>query len=102
MKKTNLKNTLYILDSTNKFNKQLKMIAKQGKDIEKLILIVEKLANGVELEEKFKDHNLINYKKHKNACECHIELDWLLIYEIRDKDLILLLLETGIHSELFD
>ena len=102
MKKTNLKNTLYILDTTNKFNKQLKMIAKQGKDIEKLILIVEKLANGIELEERFKDHNLTNYKKHKNARECHIEPDWLLIYEIRDKDLILLLLETGSYSELFD
>ena len=96
------KHMKYTVDFTNKFKKQRKKMKKQGKELNKLHEVIEKLANGIELEEKFKDHNLTNYKKHKNARECHIEPDWLLIYEIRDKDLILLLLETGSHSELFD
>ncbi|HJD32133.1 MAG TPA: type II toxin-antitoxin system YafQ family toxin [Candidatus Eisenbergiella stercorigallinarum] len=33
--------------------------------------------------------------------ECHITPDWLLIYEIHEKDLILLLTRTGTHSDLF-
>ena len=40
-----------------------------------------------------------NYIGH---CECHIAPDWLLIYKITEKDLILLLTDTGSHSDLFE
>ena len=33
--------------------------------------------------------------------ECHIQPDWLLIYEISNKELILYLPRTGTHSDLF-
>jgi mRNA interferase YafQ len=32
--------------------------------------------------------------------ECHIEPDWLLIYEVRPTEV--LLIRTGTHSELFE
>lgn len=51
--------------STKKFDKQLRKIVKQGKDIEKIISVVEKLANGMQLEYKYKDHQLINNKRFK-------------------------------------
>lgn len=101
MKKINIKTSKYIVDTTARFNKDLKKAIKQGKNIEKLISVVEKIANGEILEEKYKDHNLIDNKKYKNCRECHIEPDWLLIYKIYDSELILVLFTTGSHSDLF-
>ena len=98
----NSKNSKYILDATSNFKKQLKKVAKQHKKNEKLINIVEIIASGNILEEKYKDHKLINNKKYKDCRECHIEPDWLLIYKIKNDTLVLLLLATGSHSDLFD
>ena len=92
----------YTIDYTNKFKKQCKKIIKQGKDLTKLYKTIEKIANKEKLELKFNNHNLINNKIYKNCKECHIEPDWLLIYQINDNKLILLLIASGSHSELFD
>lgn len=49
----------------------------------------------------------VNYKPHKlsgnykECWECHIKPDWLLIWKQNDKELTLLLLDTGTHSDLF-
>ena len=91
----------YKIDFTSNFKKQYKKIKKQGKNLDKLYEIIERLANGEELDPKYKNHNLINNKKYKDCKECHIEPDWLLIYQIKDAELILLLFGTGSHSELF-
>lgn len=91
----------YEVDYTSNFKKQYKRITKQGKDLNKLYEVVEKLAKGEELDSKYKNHNLINDKTYKDCSECHIESDWLLIYKIQDNELILLLFATGSHSELF-
>jgi mRNA interferase YafQ len=72
---------------------------KQNKDIEKLYTVIEKLANGEELEEKYRDHDLKG--NYKGCRECHIEPDFLLVYEIYNDVLVLLLNRTGSHSELF-
>ena len=53
------------------------------------------------LEPKYKDPKLYDNKKFKDCRECHIEPDWLLIYKTDNNQLILLLVETGSHSELF-
>jgi len=36
----------------------------------------------------------------ESVWECHIEPDWLLIYEVTDTEV--LLIRTGSHSELFE
>lgn len=54
------------------------------------------------LDVKYKNHNLTNDKNYKNCSECHIEPDWLLVYQYINNELILLLINTGSHSELFD
>lgn len=92
----------YQVDYTNNFKKQYKKIKKQGKDLNKLYEVIEKLANGKQLELKYKNHNLINDKTYKDCSECHITPDWLLVYKYIDNNLILLLLATGSHSELFN
>lgn len=57
---------------TSNFKKQFKRVKKQNKDINKFIYVLEKLANGEKLEEKYKDHQLVNDKYYKNCRECHI------------------------------
>ena len=100
--KTNINNTKYGIITSNKFNKQLKKIIKQGKKIEKLSIVVKKLANGETLETKYKDHSLNDTKYYKNCRECHIEPDWLLVYKYNNNEIILYLVETGSHSDLFN
>ena len=90
MKKINVKDSIYEVKTTSKFNKGLKKVAKQGKDINKIIEVIEMLANGEELDPKYKNHKLIDDKNYKNCCECHIRLDWLLIYQYNDNELLLL------------
>ncbi len=91
----------YKIDVTNDFKKVHKKIKKQNKKIDKLSFIVNKLANDESLEPKYKDHQLTNSKKFSNCQECYIEPDWLLVYRKSKEELILLLIETGSHSELF-
>lgn len=94
--------TKYSIKRSNNFKKQYKKMVKQGKNIHKMEIVIEKLANGQELEEKYKDHNLIDNKYYKGCRECHIEPDWLLIYKIINDELVLYLVEIGSHSELFN
>ena len=92
----------YNIVITSRFKKDYKKIIKQNKDKNKLIYILKKLANGEMLEAKYKDHGLINNKLYKDCRECHIEPDWLLVYRYHRDELVLLLVATGSHSELFD
>ncbi len=84
---------------TNRFKKDLKLAKKQGKDIDKLFNVVEKIANDEPLDEKFRDHLLMG--NYKGTRECHIEPDFLLIYEKFEDILVLTLIRTGSHSDLF-
>jgi len=82
---------------TNQFKKDYKRIKKQNKDLIKLQDVIEKLADGERLEQKYKDHQLSGiWKNHR---DCHIEPDWILIYRTTSEELILE--RTGSHSELF-
>ena len=89
----------YDVQFTNRFKKDLKLAKKQKRDIEKLLDVVEILANGGELDPKFRDHALSG--EYTGTRECHIEPDWLLVYQIMDDVLVLLLYRLGSHSELF-
>ena len=89
----------YEIKFTTQFKKDLKLAKKQGKNLNKMYAIIEKLANGESLDAKFRDHDLTG--NYKGCRECHIEPDWLLIYEIVNDVLILMLHRLGSHSELF-
>lgn len=90
---------MYEIKFTNQFKKDIKLAKKQGKNIDKLFAVVEKLANGEILEIKYRDHELTG--NYKGCRECHIEPDWLLVYEIINNKLVLMLYRVGSHSELF-
>ena len=89
----------YEIKFSGQFKKDLKLAKKQGKNLDKLFDVVERLANGEVLEAKYRDHDLSG--DYKGCRECHIDPDWLLIYEIFDDVLVLLLSRVGSYSELF-
>lgn len=95
-------NTKCKIDYTSDFKKQVKKIIKQGKDTTILLEIITKLANHEELESKYKNHHLINDKTYRDCMECHLKPDWLLVYKYINDNLVLLLITTGSHSELFN
>ena len=90
----------YDLVLTSKFKKALKLAKKRGLNIKLLDEVVEKLQNGIALEEKYHDHELKG--KYKGFRECHIQPDWLLMYLKEDDVLVLTLVDTGTHADLFD
>ena len=81
------------------FRKDFKRILKRGYNIQLLQDVIEILADGKTLPEKYKDHSLTG--DYKDCRECHITPDWLLIYQIDGDELILYLTRTGTHSDLF-
>jgi len=89
----------YEVRFTTQFKKDLKLAKKQGKDIDGLFAVIEKLANGEVLEDKYRDHDLSG--NYKGCRECHVEPDWRLIYEIDNGVLVLMLYRVGSHSDLF-
>lgn len=86
--------------ATKRFKKHAKLVKKRSKkDSEKLKNAIELLAKGEKLPERFCDHELTGPLK--GSRECHILPDLLLIYRIFNDILILELIDTGTHSDLF-
>ena len=85
---------------STKFKKDFKLAKKRGLPMQELKTVIEKLAAGIPLEEKHRDHALTgNYVMFR---ECHIRPDWLLIYRINDMELELIAHRTGTHSDLLE
>lgn len=90
---------MYNIVYTNRMKKDAKLMQKRGKDMTKLVTILDLLASGESLPQKYKDHQLTGNLH--DFRECHIEPDWLLIYQIFENELILSATATGSHSDLF-
>ena len=89
------------VEYTGQFKKDYKLALKRNYDIDELVKVINILSNEEVLPEKYRDHALINYTKNSNVRECHIKPDWLLIYKKYPDRLVLELLRTGTHSDLF-
>ena len=87
----------YDIQFTNQFKKDLKLAKKQNKNLDKLFEVIDILANGGTLDAKYRDCDLTG--NYKGTRECHIEPDWLLIYEICGDVLVLMLYRLGSHSQ---
>jgi mRNA interferase YafQ len=70
---------------------------RQGRELENLKRVLETLVKGEPLATKYQDHVLVG--QYKGTRECHIEPDWLLIYELAEVEIVLI--RTGSHSDLF-
>ena len=90
----------YELMLTREFKKSLKLAKKRGLDLNLLEKLITSLQNNIPLEEKYRDHELRG--KYKGFRECYIAPDWLLIYMKEEDILVLTLIDTGTHSDLFN
>ena len=82
---------------TSQFKRDVKRMKKRGRDLGKLKEVLGKIISGQELEAKYSDHALVG--QYKGTRECHIESDWLLIYELAQNEVVLI--RTGTHVDLF-
>ena len=90
---------MYSIVYTGKMKKDVRRMKKRGKDMSKLITVLNMLADKQPLPEQYKDHRLSG--KLSDFRECHIEPDWLLMYQYYDDILILSATATGTHADLF-
>lgn len=89
----------YEIKVSNTFKKDVRLAQKRNLDLSQLGKVIDLLAAGQPLPRKYKDHPLTgNYKGYR---ECHIQPDWLLIYQYHHESLYLYLTRTGSHSDLF-
>lgn len=89
------------LKFSSQFKKDYKLALKRGCDPEKLEEVVSLLVREEPLPQVYRDHALANSRNYKGLRECHIEPDWLLVYEVVRTTLVLRLVRTGSHSDLF-
>lgn len=89
------------IEFMGQFKRDYKMALKRGCDPNKLEEVVSLLAEQKPLPDKYKDHKLTDSREYKDARECHIQPDWLLVYQVLEDVLILRLVRTGSHSDLF-
>lgn len=81
------------------FKKDYKRVVRRGYDVRLLEKVINLLAEQKPLPKEYHDHNLTG--NYAGCRECHITPDWLLIYEVKETELLLYLTRTGTHSDLF-
>ncbi len=89
------------VEFSGQFKKDYKLAVKRGCDPKKFEKVIALLCSEQPLPAAYKDHQLTNSRNYKDVRECHIEPDWLLVYKIVHETLILKLIRTGTHSDLF-
>lgn len=91
---------MYQVVTSSQYRKAFKKLSRSGsfprKDFD---FVVNVLRSGKSLPLKYRDHKLIG--EYKNYRECHVRPDMLLIYQIQNKELVLVLIDIGSHSYLF-
>ena len=90
----------YELILSARFKKGFKLAKKRGLNVTLLNEVVDLLLAGRVLDAKYKDHELKG--QYKGFRECHIQPDWLLVYYVEEEVLVLTLVDTGTHVDLFE
>lgn len=90
---------MYIVRTTQEFDKDVKRCKQQGRNMQHLKDVVDLLIVDGCVPEEYNPHLL--HDKYVGLWECHIEDDWLLVWRQNDNKLTLLLTNTGSHKELF-
>ena len=92
----------YTIKETSQFRKDLKLCKKKNLDFDELRKVINYLSEGKSIPAKYLDHPLKPSKQFMNCRELHIKPDWLLIYKYSNDKVILYLIRTGSHSNLFE
>jgi mRNA interferase YafQ len=84
---------------TKTFRKERKLMRKRGRDIDKLLEVIDIIATEQPLPPHYENHPL--HGKWIGALGCHVQGDWVLIYQIDDAARTVTFHHTGSHSDLF-
>lgn len=85
------------LYTTSRYRRDVRRISRRGKDRDKLHRVLDRLQSGEALERHYRVHQLVG--NWYPLWECHIEGDWLLVWE--DNGDAITLRYTGTHSDIF-
>lgn len=86
---------------TGQFKKDYKLAVKRGLTLKSRRRLFPCYAAGSHCRQHIRITCFMNSRNYKGMRECHIEPDWLLVYKIRKDILVLQLIRTGTHSDLF-
>ena len=89
----------YKIKVKGSFKRAYKRCLKRGFDPTLLTEALVILSDTGTLPAQYRPHKLVG--KYANLWECHIQPDWLLVWEQHDDELVLILIDTGTHSDLF-
>ena len=90
---------MYEVIYTGQFKKSLKLCVRRGLDVNIFKTVLDMLQNQGQLPAEYRPHKLTG--KYTGCWECHMQPDWLLIWEQDDHQLRLILIDTGTYSDLF-
>ena len=90
---------MYEVIYTGQFKKSLKLCVRRGLDVNVFKTVLDILQKQGQLPAEYRPHKLTG--KYTGCWECHMQADWLLIWEQDDRQLRLILVDTGTHSDLF-
>ena len=89
----------YTIKTTGSFKKDLKLAKRRGLSLNDLYDVVDILENDKPMPDKY--HNHLLHGNYQGYWECHINPDWLLLYEKDTEIRIISLFRTGTHSDIF-
>ena len=84
------------LQTSTRFRRDVRRLRRRGRDVAKLQAVVDRLLAGQALEPSNRLHKLTGNLA--GRWECHIENDWLLVWE--EYDDVIFLEITGTHSDI--
>lgn len=94
---------MYLIHRSKSFEKSFSKLKRSGvnkKVLYDIALVIDVLAHGELLDVKYCDHKLQgDYAGYR---ECHIRADLLLVYQLREGSLVLVLVDIGSHTYLFE
>lgn len=90
---------MYSIKFTHQFKKSLRLCVRRGLDVAKIQTAIDFLQKTGSLPDKYRPHALSGVRK--GQMEAHIEPDWLIVWELDKEKVILYLIDTGSHSDLF-
>jgi mRNA interferase YafQ len=86
-----------VIVTTKAFERDVKRLRKRGKDMERLLTVIEALRLRNPLDPRQRDHALSG--DWQGFRDCHVEPDWVLVYRLDDEAVYLT--RTGTHSDIF-
>lgn len=90
---------MYDIEYTTQFKKDFRKAVKRGLKVDLLEKVISLLEQDGKLPFIYKPHKLKG--NYAGLWECHIQPDWLLLWDQSDTLRLITLIRTGTHSDMF-